>query len=86
MGLEVVEMMMELSKAFNLELEVDELTTVGALFDHIRSQLPPETYMLAREEPLKEWWDRYIDVIERTTSIPRERLVPEANFRDLGLS
>ena len=58
MGLEVIEMVMELEKAFNVSLAIDELTTVGALFDRIRSQLPPETYMLVRDEPLKQWWER----------------------------
>ena len=85
MGLDVVDMVMELEKAFNVSMEDVTLTTVGALFDHIRAQLPPDSLTLVRTYPWDEAWDRYVAVIEQTTDVPRDRLRPEATFRELGL-
>ena len=86
MGLDAVELVMDLETAFHVSMDGVTVTTVGALYDWIRNQLPPDTVTLVREYPDSEFWERYLDVVERSTRIPRRDLRPEASFRDLGLT
>jgi hypothetical protein len=86
MGLDAVELVMDLETAFNVSMDGVTVTTVGGLYDWIRKQLPPDGASLVREYPASEMWERYLDVVERSTRIPRRELRPEASFRDLGLS
>ena len=86
MGLDAVELVMDLETAFNVSMDGVTVTTVGALYDWIRHRLPPDTATLVRAYPDRELWERYLEVVERSTRIPREDLRPEASFRDLGLT
>jgi hypothetical protein len=85
-GLDVVELVMDLETAFNVSMDGVTVTTVGALYDWIRAQLPPDSTTLVREHPAGELWERYLDVVERSTRIRRRDLRPDASFRDLGLT
>ena len=86
MGLDAVELVMDLETAFNVSMDGVTVTTVGALYDWIRNQLPPDSATLVREYPAGKMWERYLDVVERSTRVPRRDLRPDASFRDLGLS
>ena len=86
MGLDAVELVMDLETAFNVSMDGVTVTTVGALYDWIRAQLPPDATSLVRDYPSGELWERYLDVVERSTGIPRRDLRPDAAFQDLGLN
>ena len=86
MGLDAVELVMELETAFDVSMDGVTITTVGALYDWIRDRLPADTATLVRDYPDSASWERYLDVVERSTRIPRRDLRPEASFRDLGLT
>jgi len=86
MGLDAVELVMDLETAFNVSMDGVTVTTVGALYDRIRNQLPPDSATVVRDFPAGELWERYLDVVQRSTRIPRRDLRPEASFRDLGLT
>jgi hypothetical protein len=88
MGLDIVEMVIELEKEFAIDLpdaDLRRVETVGQLFALIgirTGSLPNAESMTCSGHV----WARYLDVIERETDLPRSRLVPEARFiHDLGL-
>ena len=84
MGLDSVELVMDLETAFNASAtDGVTLTTVGALYDWVRAQVAPDA---PTESYAGELWERYLDVVERSTGIPRRLLRPDADFRDLGLT
>jgi hypothetical protein len=88
MGLDIVEMVIELEKEFAIDLPDGELRlaeTVGDLFALVatRSGLAASASEISYEGPE---WKRYLDVIERDMGLDRSRLLPSARFiRDLGL-
>lgn len=89
MGLDIVEMVMSLEKAFEIRLPEEELNrirTVGELFDCVQSQIDPKPAPGERGPYAGDRWERYLDVIERDTGAERSRLRPQATFvYDLGL-
>jgi acyl carrier protein len=88
MGLDIVEMMMEIEKSFDIEIanaDAEGLATVGQLFDHVRGMLDPRTAG-DRGPYAGPVWERFLDVIEEKTGVERSRLIPTAHFvRDLKL-
>jgi hypothetical protein len=62
------------------------LTTVGALYDWIRAGFASATEAASQMQYSGAVWERYLDVVERSTGIRRRDLRPEAAFQDLGLS
>ena len=86
MGLDAVEMVMELETAFEVSMNGVTVTTVGALYDWILARLTPDTATPLRSRYNGELWERYLDVVEGSTRISREQLRPDASFRDLGLN
>jgi hypothetical protein len=86
MGLDGVELVMDLETAFNVSMDGVVLTTVGALYDWVRAHNAPDAGTPGRDPFAGELWERYLDVVERSTGIRRRDLRPEATFRELGLS
>jgi acyl carrier protein len=86
MGLDIVEMVIELEKEFGIELPDAELRlaeTVGDLFTLVATRSGVPAGEISHNGPE---WNRYLDVIERDTGLERSRLQPTARFiRDLGL-
>ena len=86
MGLDIVEMVIELEREFGIELPDAELRrteTVGQLFTLVTTRSGVPTEATTYSGPA---WDRYLDVIERETGLERSCLQPPARFiRDLGL-
>ena len=86
MGLDIVEMVIELEKEFGIDQPDAELRiaeSVGELFTLVatRSGIPASD--ITYSGPM---WTRYLDVIERESGRDRKRLHPPARFiRDLGL-
>ena len=93
MGLDIVELVMAVEDAFQIDIpDVDakHLRTVGDLYWYVREHAPGPTPAAPLPEvggaPAGELWERLLDVIERDTGVARERLVPSARFvEDLGL-
>ena len=90
MGLDIVEMVMALEKAFDVRLpekELGRLRTVGELYDCVVRQLSTADAPPPAGQYEGELWERYLDVIERDMGVDRHRLRPSATFvYDLGLS
>lgn len=85
MGLDSVKLVMDLWTEFNVSMDGVTLTTVGALYDWIRAGLASDSDAPTREPYAGALWDRYLDVVTRSTGIRRRDLRPDASFRDLGL-
>jgi acyl carrier protein len=76
MGLDIVEMVMEVERAFGIQIadaDAGKLRTVGDLHAYIRDHVPG-----AAED--RELWERLVDVIHRESGAPRERIRPESSF------
>jgi hypothetical protein len=80
---------MELETEFGIEISharLQKAGTVGALFECVVAELPPEVprpHPGAYEGPL---WDRYLGVVERELGIARTALRQDARFgSDLGV-
>ena len=89
MGLDIVELVMDVEREFGLQIpnaEAKRFRTVGLLFDYVRANTtqvgPPE-----RGDPYAgPLWDRYLRVVSRSVGVPRADLRPEHEFvRDLRL-
>jgi acyl carrier protein len=93
MGLDIVEMVMEVEETFGIEVpnhDAERLRTVGDLYWYVREHVPnPPTSDAARHDtgvPADEIWERLLDVIQKEAGVKRERLVPTARFADdLGM-
>ena len=87
MGLDAVELVMDLAAAFELSEDKGvtdtEAATVGGLYEWVRAQVAPESASGVFAGELSE---RFLDVVEQSTRIPRSKLSPDAVFRDLGLN
>ena len=75
----------ELETEFNVSMDGVTLTTVGALYDWIRAGLASDSDAPPREPYGGALWDRYLDVVTRSTGIRRRDLRPDASYHDLGL-
>jgi acyl carrier protein len=76
MGLDIVEMVMEVERTFGFEIpnsEAGKLRTVGDLHRYIREHVPG-----APQDP--ELWERLVDVVARESGTRRERIRPESSF------
>ena len=76
MGLDIVEMVMEVERTFRFEIpdaEAGKLRTVGDLHRYIREHVED-----APEDP--ELWERLVAVVERESGTPRERIRRESSF------
>ena len=89
MGLDIVEMVMEVESVFGVEIPdavAERLRTVGDLYDYVRDQVAPGGVPDGAGPYAGELWERYLDVVARETGVPRARLRPGASFvADLGL-
>jgi hypothetical protein len=86
MGLDIVEMCMDIEKAFGIDVpdeEWQEATTVGKAYETVYRHLgipAAESYEGTEE------WEKLLDVIERSAAVNRIDLHWYANFvRDLRL-
>lgn len=76
MGLDIVEMVMEVERTFGFEIpnaDAGRLRTVGDLHRYIRDHVPG-----APKDP--ELWERLVDVIERESGARRDRIRAESSF------
>jgi len=83
MGLDIVEMLMEVESEFGVDIpdaDAERLTTVGALYDYVAARLSPELGEPVGGPYMGELWDRYLDVIEREIGVKRSTLLPHARF------
>jgi hypothetical protein len=82
-GLDIVEMFMEVESTFGVEI-LDEagarLTTVGALYDYVATHVQPTAPAASAGVYSGELWERYLDVLEREIGVKRSALRPEASF------
>jgi hypothetical protein len=89
MGLDLVEMVMELEKEFELDMPDEDLRpmrTVGDLYVYVERRLADAGRITATGRCEGELWSRYVAIVERETGVPQVRLRPEAEFyRDLGV-
>ena len=89
MGLDLVEMVMELEKEFQLDMPDDDLRalrTVGDFYLYLEHRLANAGRVLSTGRCEGDLWNRYLEIVERETGVPRGRLLPEAEFyRDLGV-
>ena len=93
MGLDVVELVMDVEAQFGLEVpdaDASRLRTVGDLYRYVRAHAPalparPDAApgAVPTGDPV---WERLLDILERETGHRRERLTPDASFvDDLGM-
>jgi hypothetical protein len=84
MGLDIVELVMEVEEEFGVDLpnaELNFMETVGQLHE-----LVVRHHGITEPAAREQIWTRLLDVIERETGVARKRLVPSARFvLDLGL-
>ena len=76
MGLDIVEMVMEVERTFGFEIpnvDAGRLRTVGDLHAYIRDHVPG-----APDDP--DLWERLVNVIERESGVRRDRIRPESSF------
>jgi hypothetical protein len=89
MGLDIVEMVMELEKEFELEMPDDDLRplrTVGDFYSYLEYRLAETGRITSTGRFDGDLWSRYLEIVERETGVPRGRLRPDADFyRDLGV-
>jgi acyl carrier protein len=83
-GLDVVELIMELENEFGIELpayRIAQVRTVGALFQCVQAELeaPEGPNGGAFAGPA---WERYLTVVARELGVDRLGLHPEARFVD----
>ena len=76
MGLDGVELVMDLEKEFNASADRVRLTTVGALYEWMRAQVAPD---LPAGRCAGELWERYLDVVERSTGMPARASPPRGS-------
>lgn len=88
MGLDIVELVMEVEQTFGVEIpdaDAEQLRTVRAMYQYLRERVAPEVWPLPapgadlRADPL---WEDLLDVIEKELGVERTRLVPSASFID----
>jgi hypothetical protein len=90
MGLDIVELVMDLEKEFALDAREPAIDlrgeTVGQLYDAIARHREPTRPANARGPYSGPLWERYLAVVEESTGVPRDRLRPDAHFvKDLHL-
>jgi len=87
MGLDLVEMVMEVESEFGIEIseaDAERLRTVGLLFDYVHARVAPTPGVGVPYAG--ELWERYLSVLERELGVDRDRLQPTARFvDDLGV-
>ena len=87
MGLDIVELIMEVEQEFGLdgwEFSLSEGTVEG-LFKCVLDALPPDERQSGAEPFTGPLWERYLDVVARELGVPRASLRPDARFvEDLG--
>jgi acyl carrier protein len=88
MGLDLVEMVLELEAEFDVTLpqsELEKATTVGGLFRVIVDALPPATRPADAPTFSGTLWERYLTVVAQQLGVPRRALRPDSRFvADLG--
>jgi hypothetical protein len=83
MGLDIIEMVMEVETAFAIEIPDyigPYLSTVGALYDYVVTHVQPPPAGLGPGVYSGELWERYLDIVARESGVRRERLRPTARF------
>ena len=80
MGLEMVELTMEIEDQFRIEIsdqEASRFETVGQIYDYLRARLGPAGSGKWSDERI---WLTLQDIIVKQLGVPREAVVREANF------
>jgi hypothetical protein len=78
MGLDLVELMMEIETAFGADLNdpaADDIRTAGQMHAFLARQLD-----VTDDAGRARLWTRLVDVIERVQGVPRDRIVPDARL------
>src|SRR5262249_454609 len=78
MGLDFVEMIMEIESEFGIDFDCDaeRSRSVGGLFDCLRDRIANVGDRSTANPYGGPVWERYLDVVERELGIDRARLVP----------
>ena len=92
MGLDTVELVMEIERAFAIEIPdaaAERLRTVGEMYQYVRAHVSPDDWppVAPGRDPVLDpvfdpVWQLLLDVIEKETGVERRRLVPSASFID----
>ena len=88
MGLDIVEMVMDVEQNFDIQIpdsDAAELRTLGALYHYVRTHAPglpfipeiPAADGIPRADPV---WQRLVDIVERTTGQRGDRMTPNTRF------
>lgn len=96
MGLEIVELTLEVERTFGIEIpdrELERLRTVGGWYACLRAMLPSDsegTAATTRDPPTAisdaELWQRLRSIVAATSGVSPERVVPSARLiEDLGM-
>lgn len=83
MGLDIVELVMQVESVFGIEIpdaDASKLRTVGDLYDYLVRAVAPEVASPDGGPYDGELWERYLDVVEAESGVVRSRLQPNASF------
>ena len=86
MGLDSVELLLSVEKAFEIEIsdkEANKIITVGEFYNTVVSKLAEKNSSMSKEEV----WEKLRGMIARKGGLALDRVVPEARIvKDLGIN
>ena len=89
MGLDIVEMIMDVEAEFGVEVpdrDAGRLRTVGDWYWYLRERLDLQGTHHGVDASTDPIWERLLGILQKTTGLPREHFRAEAELiRDLGM-
>ena len=86
MGLDTVELVMDVEKAFGLDLPEPELNAVLTIGD-LHAVVMRHANIPAGSPAAAQCWERLVEVVVESTAVKREHVIPTARIRaDLGIN
>ena len=86
MGLDTVELVMDVEKSFGLKLPEPELTSVLTVGD-LHAVVLRHANITAGTPAAAQSWERLVDIVVESTGVRREQVLPTARIRaDLGIN
>jgi acyl carrier protein len=83
MGLDIVEMVIEVETVFGVPIPDEDaarLRTVGDLYDYVAVRRVPDAVGSGGGPYEGDLWERLLDLLEREIGVDRTELRPEASF------
>jgi acyl carrier protein len=86
MGLDTVELVMDVEQSVGLKLPESELTSVLTVGD-LHTVVLRHANIAAGTPAAAQSWERLVDIVVESTGVRRERVLPTARIRaDLGIN